>query len=229
MLAFFVNRIFLAAFFLTTVRFIFAGCLIAFNHLGWLTVNQVPIEELKEPFFHIMFMGFRFDLVVVGFAFSVIWLLWNPVFMEFLRSSIFSLTNLIFSFLVGFMAILYVIGFTFLIRYGFHPREVLSANTWNHFFYISDFNPIQITSFILVGLILMAAATWYSNGGWYSDEYVDVHFGNWIITGIVLFVCARGTIGTHHLRREDCELTQSKTITEFCLNPIWTYDKPINP
>lgn len=44
---------------------------------------------------------------------------------------------------------------------------------------------------------------------------------------LVLLLGARGTVSAHHLRREHCEIFESRAVNEMCLNPVWNYTKPL--
>lgn len=44
---------------------------------------------------------------------------------------------------------------------------------------------------------------------------------------LLLILGARGTVGAHHLRREHCEIFESRAVNEMCLNPVWNYTKPL--
>jgi len=55
---------------------------------------------------------------------------------------------------------------------------------------------------------------------------LKVRFGGaWLVWLFVLALGARGRLGEHHLRREDCQVSSVSQLNEVCLNPIWNYTK----
>jgi hypothetical protein len=172
----------------------------------------------------LLWNSFRFDLLVSCFLLTPLWALWTPVFSRILSKRISLITNIYFCTFFGLSTLYSLFSFTYLLKYKHHFRKLVELKQFNDFIFSSS--QILFASTALILLVLSFYLFWKLKKN-LSEQFRPPRWKTWLLTGILLALGARGTVSHHHLRREDCQVTNSAYLTEVCLNALWAADKPV--
>lgn len=168
---------------------------------------------------YFFFMGMRFDIVVFCFWFMPIFLF--KIDLQLLRS--FRSWVLLFYIRLSLYWMTTIISLDLIFVHKAFRRmawqDFLKTFDWLGWPGFHVFSKILLL--ILFGIFLYQRLKILI----LQDDYRSFKFV--LPTLLLLIVGARGTLGAHHMRREDCEIFESLKVNEMCLNPVWNYTKPL--
>lgn len=213
---------------MTFARYIFwtLGIALKLSAVRWIQmIMDWPRQQEWGVLLKTLWMGYRFDLLIVGFWLSPLvlgMLLMKVVFKKGLETSKLAKGYLLFSWL--FICALYFRDLIYFRVFKEHmwledhqDHPFLAPEVWAHH---------EWWSWLWIGLI-----TW---GLWRVGA---VRFDRWLLklknysfASAVLILLwtafiARGSLGSDHLRRNDCDWAKNRTIKSLCMNPVYTFSK----
>ncbi len=182
------------------------------------------LEVLK-----IILIGFRFDLMIVGF-----WL--SPIVVYFTSTSIlFSKT----SFNLAVLPLVYLriswlficfLYFKDLVSYPYQKNRLwLEDHLQNLFLNMEHAYQTPWWSWVVIILVSIGL---YQVGAFRFSKFVQRFQKVGLISLAFIFLwtafICRGTLTQHHLRRKDCQFSKDPQIEALCLNPLFTFSKNNN-
>lgn len=200
--------------------------------MTWLRIvlflyNIYPEHGIPSDLAASLFAGFRFDLLVLGFAWIPIWVLYW--FFHFLGrvSQVSGLFKAYFFLIVLGTTLLTIVDF-----YWFNARTVrmtFETLSPDGFWAVAD----QATNWrlwsaipliVLPGFVLGLLSLWKMNIADYSEKPMKVLL-NFIFSLLIVASAARGTWTAHHLELADAQVSSFRALNELALNPWWNLDK----
>lgn len=183
----------------------------------------------------LLIRGWWFDLCVIGF-------LLTPVFMLYLLSYIKKIRNLCFLTIGGYKSLMWIFILSVLyLNIPFLatniPFDLVEWMRWPdyqsllfinctqcywHYGYLSAVHPLQIIVGLMCFLIWIAVFAQWN----YFSESMNIR--RELLFFILLAVMARGKVGHHHLRYEDSVWHKEPLMNSLSNNPLWLMDKPKN-
>jgi hypothetical protein len=175
--------------------------------------------------FYVHYMGFRFDLMIVGF-----WL--SPVVIYLILTHLFSnrgqirpqWTQWYLNLSWLFICLIY---FKDYISYPFTQDRYWKIDHFNH--PLLNFQHGQQLAWWSWVFILLICLGIYKGAHFRFPIFVNrLQKASLLSVAFIFiwtaFIC-RGTLTQHHLRRKDCQFSKSKYVEALCLNPIFTFAK----
>lgn len=195
--------------------------------------SNVDFFDILEAFF----VGLRFDILVMGFIFIL------PTVLLIIQALTIGWSSWINGFHKLYFLLIWVLmsgmiylDFFHFVKYGRHMRwqEYESLDFSQYYNWIESSLPSQFWIFTLMVVFFLAiglAAIRSFDFGHWKDEFSPRK--PWLLERTartlwpLLFValCARGSLGQHHLRLEDSKVSKNEAINEMALNAIWCFDK----
>lgn len=195
--------------------------------------SNVDFFDILEAFF----VGLRFDILVMGFVFILptVYLIVQALVIQW-SSLINAFHKIYFVIVWTFMSFMIYVDFFHFAKFGRHMRwsEYENLDFSQYYIWIESSLANQFWIFtLMVGFFFsigIAAIRSLDFGHW-KDEFSPRQ--PWFLEKTVrilwplLFValCARGSLGQHHLRLEDSKVSKNEAINEMALNAIWCFDK----
>jgi hypothetical protein len=167
-------------------------------------------REHSEWLLNTLWMGFRFDLLILSFI--TIACLFLP------RGKL-----ILFSILWGFVTAL-----QFLNSLGFGLR---GEHLWLHniekgtALWGPDFWGYKLAALFVSILVSYFGVIIFKK---FLAEFNQTKWQLKTLLVVLLLIFARGSLGKDHLRRNHCDGRPNKTIRSFCMNPAYTFLKPRN-
>ncbi len=173
----------------------------------------------------IIIMGFRFDLMIVGF-----WL--SPIVVYFIISELFSnikflkpaLAKIYLTFSWALICLLYLKD---LISYPVRKDRLWLQDHLNHPLINLDYaNRLEWWAWL--GIILLSFGLYQAGALRFSRFVQRFQKLGWLSVGFIFLwtaLIARGTLTEHHLRRKDCQFSLITKAEAICLNPVFTFSK----
>lgn len=186
-----------------------------------------PDQGLPEDLAMALFTGFRFDLLVLGFIWIPIWVLfWSSYFFGRI-SQISGLLKIYMGFVILTIAVLSVFNF-----YWFRAKAVtmnyLALSQDGVWAIVDNLGDLRLMSslplMILPGFFLFLFTIWKQNITDYSEKRLKVLL-NLFFSLLIVASCARGTWTAHHLELQHAQISTNKTLNQLVLNPLWNLDK----
>lgn len=206
---------------MTLQRFLF--------HIAFLSGREFYYEVTPLEIFQIYFSGFRFDLLVWGFFLLPFWLL--CFFENYLSSKFYRGMIDVYWFLIFFITSL---DLPFFSKFKVH-LNLPEAMVYHHHVWNGDVNPFNnMYSFaFLVIIYLIGLSAIHRDKQSQLFKKVDAFckhkkgeaFLRWLVPLFAIVFLMRGTLGAHHLRREDSEMTEFRHWNELGLNSVWSIGK----
>ncbi len=180
------------------------------------------------PHFLVLWNSFRFDAVTVGFLIAPLWIA------AFLGKSLFNVLKIAWIFVVVSL----LIGVTTFDIQHFADK----GSRWRG---VSGDVESEIAKFVLVapgetfgnlvilGILLMVLLKMYMiqmrSRKQAPRDPIGIFFPELISRLLLSLICllllGRGSVGQHHLRREDAMIVSSVNLQEWIFNPIWIIGK----
>lgn len=185
-----------------------------------------PKHEEWTPVFKTLFLGFRFDLLVIGF-----WLV--PVVLFILVRKVFTKVTLPNPWGVKlylklswfFISFIYFLDLVYFTQYKEHMwwEEFSSLVFLKDTFWDGPEWWAWITLFFITwGLI---RSVFWSIEKW-MKRFKNFSYLSLAIIFIWTVFIARGTVTSDHLRRNDCDWAKyNTTVHAFCMNPLYVFSK----
>ncbi len=200
--------------------------------MSWLRLvlflyNIYPDHGIPSDLAASMFAGFRFDLLVLGFAWIPVWFLYWIFHLLGRASQISGLLKFYFVILILGTLFLSVVDL-----YWFNTRAVrmtFEALSPDGFWAVAD----QATNWRLLsamplmalpGLFLFLWTIWKMKVVDYSEKMTKVLL-NFVFSFLIVASAARGTWTAHHLELADAQVSSFRLLNELALNPWWNLDK----
>jgi hypothetical protein len=181
-----------------------------------------------DHIWQIIFTGFRFDLMIVGFWLApiVIYLIFSEILPRArLLNPVLAQVYLWLSWL--FIVLLYLKD---LITYPVTQDHLWLDDYLQHPFLNWDLAS-QLQWWSWVGIILLCLGI-FQAGALRFSKFVErfQKVGYFALAFIFLWTAfiSRGTLRQHHLRRKDCQFSKDIKIESLCLNPVFTFSKHKN-
>ncbi|AHI04717.1 hypothetical protein BDW_01035 [Bdellovibrio bacteriovorus W] len=195
--------------------------------------SNVDFFDILEAFF----VGLRFDILVMGFVFILPTVLLTVQAVTVQWSTLTNTLHKLYFFVIWvLMSLMIYVDFFHFAKFGRHMRwrEYESLDFSQYYSWIESSLPSQFWIFTLMVAFFLGiglAAIRSLDFGHWKDEFSPRK--PWFMEKTVrilwplLFValCARGSLGQHHLRLEDSQVSKNEAINEMALNAIWCFDK----
>ena len=190
-----------------------------------------PSFEIIEPsvIWQAFFVGLRFDVLVLGFVFIPV-VLGGPswLFLGGSEPGCRKLLKVYFTVIWGLIIISSAVSLPHYLREGRHFR-------WSDPIYAPALDIISMALVCLIFLFMMASilkSLWkyfeYSFSRILRTTRLPVYLEVFlrIFTPILLVIlAARGSVGPHHLEKEDAQISVWENVNELSLNSVWCINK----
>ena len=194
----------------------------------YLAVSSFEIIE-KPVLLKAFLIGFRFDLLVVGFALVPVAILGFVWFMaDFSRPWFVLFCKIYFSVCWFLILLSSAISLPHYLLEGHHYR-------WGSTLYGLSFDLITTALLSLICLFMLASVLktiWkhfeypypYLLETWKVPAPVEISV-RLLIPILIVGMAARGSLGAHHLEKEDSSVSPWDNVNELALNSIWCINK----
>lgn len=155
----------------------------------------------------ILWMGFRFDMLVIGFLLFVILLLPMRKKEAFMVSW----------FLIG--------GYYVFNSWGFAERRehLWLQDFWSYLQTFEGSHYLYRILALFVGVLMIKLGLLVFRN--IENNFKDLNWKQKGFLFLILALMARGSLLEDHLRRNHCDGQPNKTLRSFCMNPLYTFAK----
>lgn len=188
-------------------------------------VMDWPSQPDSSILYKTLWMGYRFDLLLLGFWLAplAVFLVVKKVFVSrgvqgmklakaYLVCSWIFITALYFRDLVYFPVYKEHMWLEDHLANPFLSSEVWQSHEWWAWIWIG----IVTWGLAMTGLIRFDR---------WLMKLKDISWVGIIVIFLWTAFIARGSLGSDHLRRNDCDYAPNRTIKSFCMNPLYTFSK----
>lgn len=193
--------------------------------IRWVQMIFFWPDGQKELVWKTIWMGFRFDLLIVGY-----WL--APLVICLLLKKLITGRGLDSPRLAQFY-----LGGSWLLITLLYFRDLIFFYSRREHMWLEDH-----LSALFLSSELLSAPSWWAWIGiglltWGLFQSGAIRFERWLLrlkeysrlsVLIILlwtaFLC-RGSLGDDHIRRNDCDYALNKTVKSFCMNPVFMFTK----
>lgn len=183
-------------------------------------------ENLSSTETHQLFWnGFRFDLMIVGF-----WL--SPVIVLLLLAKAIRVNSPVLSkfnkfYLVGSWLFVCYVYLRDLISFPFVSDRLYGSDILNGFLlefaHLSQLTkPEWLATFVLIVLLFKFGMPQFLS---MIEEMQNSSLTKLLIMFFWIALICRSSLGPHHLRPKDCEITQIAKVRALCINPIFAMSR----
>lgn len=184
-----------------------------------------PSEATWRDALKTVLMGFRFDLMIIGFWLApvVLYLIVAKVVLKgrFLHTGLMKLYLLFSWFFICFLYFKSLVSFPELRDHLYWPDHLRNP-------FLDFQHATQLAWWAWVTIILLCLGL-FQSGAQKFQEFIQKFQRLTLFSLAFIFLwtafMARGTLTQHHLRKRDCEFSGRDRVTNLCLNPIWTFSK----
>ncbi|MGZ3769422.1 MAG: hypothetical protein ACXVCP_12935 [Bdellovibrio sp.] len=197
------------------------------------TVTDVDLADIISAFI----VGFRFDLLVLGFLFIPIYfVVLAQAFLERWPQIMFTAYKFYFAGAWLLICFSTFIDFFYFARYG-HRMRFAEYMSWTPEVFNDQFRALPANqAWIFSAITFMLFSLGYMlikaiKCGYWKDEFSPRYGSKFEVMWRILLplfliaLAARGTIEPHHLALEHSEVSRNKVINEMALNAVWCFDK----
>lgn len=198
------------------------------------TYHQLSLSNLSL-FFDLLFQGFRFDLLVWGFFWIPIFVLFWPTFLLFSKSKFyvrwaFEFIRFYFGLIVSFVAVLSILDFDFfsrnLERITYFDWRLQGTNiSWNQ-------PMLSFGAFTVIGYLAILFLVFFfevdkskAKQSKISSFFERRMYLFCLLQFLLIALAARGTLTPHHLNIEHSLVSADPVLNELVLNSVWNWDK----
>ncbi len=181
----------------------------------------------SSEYLQIYLMGFRFDLLVIAFVVGPLFFLFPFEF-----SLKIKLTKIYLSLMWIFISALNFIN----IPYFALNQKFINQPDWEKLNIKQTFEVWFMHQEVSIKFLFVVFTFLILSRGILAIIKIDVvknkpslemkiEFLKLLLFLVIVVFCARGKVGSHHLRREDSHITLNPSWNELSLNPQWSFNK----
>lgn len=204
-----------------------------FRFITWFAEPSIFQLVAREDLLMAFFVGFRFDLLVVGFLLIPVVVVaealailgfWNLN----LEKSIKVALSVLWSIVVLFSYLDFLFYFQFHRRWTWFDAQLSGLQ-----FIFDGWKAMEMRVSVMTGLLVLGL--WIVGGRQVERTHSlfieDRHPQNWqkafmlLLPILVVGLMARGTVTPHHLERRHSQISGFAPLNELAINVLWAFDK----